>query len=278
MRKILVVEDDLRFQRNYRRGCHHELQQKLFDFEFAASGEKGLEVLQNDINQEIALVILDLKMELAQIDGLKFLQETSDTPLIRPIICHTAYPDKIKKLDQKYLSNVVCVLPKGNNQPQLKIIKDIILFWLRFDLDKILTHPHRELLNYEQVLDLIKSFSNQRKISLIKDLISDMSYSDLKEFYKDILPCVKSNLDSIQEKNQKILRKWVIEQIKAKVLPSSIPTDNLIVYRIEESIRGSKEKTKYYYLKWFDKKEGKDKSKYLPLNIAASLPPEFRSP
>ncbi|WP_013334500.1 response regulator [Gloeothece verrucosa] len=279
MKKILVVEDDLRFQRNYRRGCRQELEQGLFEFEFTPSGEQGLEALKKDTEKEIVLIILDLKMDLAQINGLQFLTEVSHSNINRPIICYTAYPEKIENLSSEDLSRVVCVLPKGQNQYQFKVLRDLMVFLLSETVfQSVVTEANKELLDYPQVKEVVKHFSDRKKLKLIKELVADLSYPYMKEFYREVPSMAKALIDSVQQQNQKILRKWVLEKLEEKLLPSEIPTDECVIYRIEESIRGSTEKGKYYYLKWFDKNTKKDRSKYIPQTIAASLPPEFRSP
>ncbi|WP_013325622.1 response regulator [Gloeothece verrucosa] len=279
MRKILVIEDDLRFQRICRRGCHLELEQGLFSFEFTPSTEQGLEAIKNDTEKEIVLILLDLKMEPAQINGLQFLTEVSNHNINCPIICYTAYPEKIVNLSSQNLNRVVCVLPKGQNQYQFKVLRDLMVFLLSETVSQsAITEADKELLDYPQVREAIKRFSERKKLKLIKELVADLSYPYMKEFYREVPSRAKALIDSVQQQRQKILRKWVLEKLEEKLLPSEIPTDELVIYRIEESIRRSTEKGKYYYLKWFDKNTKKDQSKYIPRSIADTLPPEFRSP
>lgn len=85
MKRILLVEDDVRLQRLLR----EELTEVGYEIDLASNGKEALSRLSNGGDQPPDLVIMDIRMP--KMDGLEAIGSMLKAHFSVPVIIHTAY-------------------------------------------------------------------------------------------------------------------------------------------------------------------------------------------
>lgn len=115
--KILMVDDEpdaeLLFRQNFRR----ELRKQKYDFLFAQSGEKALELLDGAEQPEVLVVLSDINMP--GMGGMELLDEVKKRWPHLPVIMITAYGDTGTEAKAKE-RGADQLVPKPVDFPQLK--------------------------------------------------------------------------------------------------------------------------------------------------------------
>ena len=174
MRKLLIIDDEIQQRKeDYLDLYSDAIEENLYGIQFAASGEEALTILKKDTKQEISLVLLDLRMASAQIDGVKLANSLSEHYIKRPLLVYTAYPDLASQFTPEALKNVITVIERSKQSPQ--VIKDLVnVFIIGRNLevpgDTDVTKESKSV-GYHTIRKLVKTLSHDLRVNLIKEIL-----------------------------------------------------------------------------------------------------------
>ena len=118
MKNILIIDDEEDIRSLY----ESELGGEGFNTNSVSSGEEALQYIEQ--NSDVDLVILDIKM--AQMDGLKVLEELRSRKTMMPVILNSAY-STYKSNFNSWLADAYLV--KSANLTELKNqVKELLAF------------------------------------------------------------------------------------------------------------------------------------------------------
>jgi CheY-like chemotaxis protein len=174
MRKLLIIDDEIEQRRkDYLELYSEAIEEKLYGVQFAASGEEGLAILKKDTKQEISLILLDLRMDNAKMDGISLANSLGENYINRSILVYTAYPDLASKLSQQARQNVITVIERSKRSPQ--VIKDLVDVFiiggaLEVPGDSKITTESKSV-GYPTIRKLVKTLSNELRVTLIREIL-----------------------------------------------------------------------------------------------------------
>ena len=279
MRKLLIIDDEIKQrQDDYLDLYSDAIEHKLYDLQFAVSGEEGLKILKKDTKQEISLILLDLRMDKARIDGIKFANNLNKHYIKRPILVYTAYPDLASKFSAQAQQNVITVIERSSRAS--KIIKDLVDVFiigghLEVPGDTDVTKESKSV-GYHTIRKLVKTLSHDLRVNLIKEILPFFP-ADILISLKKLIP---EEIDKVlnQAIERDILKKWLRNQQLEGLFADLPPVKEINDLKLE--IRDIPHKNgkiyQYHFLRWSEC--GKFQWKYVRKEFVGTLPPELQQP
>lgn len=97
MPRILLVDDELDAEALFKQHFRREIRNSQYEFLFASSGNRALEILKECDAPDILLVLSDINMP--EMTGLDLLSEVKTQKPSLPVIMVSAYSDKDTETD-----------------------------------------------------------------------------------------------------------------------------------------------------------------------------------
>lgn len=282
--KILIVDDEIKNREDLYEGlCRDSIREDWYTLIFATTGEQALEIIKEDQKQEILLIILDLKLEGAMMDGIKFANTLAQSHIDKKIIVYTAYPEWESSFSVLATNLIIKVL-KRNAQPT-SYLRDLCE---AFIMGQNLEHFGKQgvdintrLIGYTTIRKLFKSLPNEQRYKLILETLRFFSPDFLKKI-RDELP-LEANKAFEESLERDTIKQWIKEHQERHLLPSDIPpADDLHNLWIEINERRKKPhsnpNTLYldYYLHWTY--NGENDKRYLKKKYVRLLPQQLQHP
>ena len=89
--RILMVDDEPDAQELFRQNFRREIRKRIYDFEFAGSGEQALDILRNGTPPEILMLLSDVNMP--GMSGMELLEKVRKAWPEVGVFMITAYGD-----------------------------------------------------------------------------------------------------------------------------------------------------------------------------------------
>ncbi|MDJ0729861.1 MAG: response regulator [Crocosphaera sp.] len=273
--KILIIDDEL----DERKELYEHIYQKSIDEEwyeliFAVSGEEALEIIKKDKKQEIALIILDLRLDGAKLDGIKFANKLAKTQFHKKIIVWTGYPEWESSFSESAQSLIIKVFDRFDYS--YSYLKDICdTFMLAQQLEPPGTEGFKtktKMIGYKAIRQLVKSLPGEQIYKLILEVIRFLPPNLLTKLKTEIFQEIDEIYKASLERNKLIA---LIEEIQEKTdLLNDIPPARQLHNPWLEIVE-----RRYidYHLHW--KHQGHDYKRYISKKIARQyFPIELREP
>lgn len=279
MRKLLIIDDEIQQRKeDYLDLYSDAIEENLYGIQFAASGEEALTILKKDTKQEISLVLLDLRMASAQIDGVKLANSLSEHYIKRPLLVYTAYPDLASQFTPEALKNVITVIERSKQSPQ--VIKDLVnVFIIGRNLevpgDTDVTKESKSV-GYHTIRKLVKTLSHDLRVNLIKEILPFFP-GDILVSLKTLIPL---EIDKVlnQAVERDILKQWLRKQQEDGYFNDIPAVEQINDLKLE--IRDIPQKNgkiyQYHFLRWSEC--GKFQWKYVRKKYVLTLPLELQKP
>lgn len=172
MKRVLIVEDDkyLADKDVWERACEND---GLYEFDIARSGEDAIEKIESDRDNEIKVLVVDLKMPVAKIDGRGFLEWLSEKNWQRfGIVVFTAFPDVAGQILGK-LHIPSWIFAKGKPVDHLKILKDIFRsIMLRDDISSVSLNSVEEKVAF--IEDVLRSIHSAKDLDYLRKVCQEL--------------------------------------------------------------------------------------------------------
>jgi CheY-like chemotaxis protein len=281
--KLLVVEDEPGVENIFRGNYRKEIKLGKYEFIFANSGEQALEEIEKDREREIDLIIADLKMPAAKIDGREFIRILQEQHINIKIIVLTAYINEYE-FSESEKENILFLLNKGTDEASFEKLTQIVdssldqsaLITLKNLVDFSLDVPDRfdiysQHVRLDTLLKIIKELPENKKIKLIRTLLNYSNYKTLKWLEEELPKEIEKKLDTAFRQDK--LKKWLLEQQSKGKISEKIPLDKIEYFFLEARTIPN---GIFYWIKW--SLEGKWHSKYLPKKlIEQEMPSTFKA-
>ncbi|MDJ0842601.1 MAG: response regulator, partial [Crocosphaera sp.] len=172
--KILIIDDELdKRQELYKHIYQTSLDENWYELIFAVSGEEALEIIKKDRKQEIALIVLDLRLDGAKLDGIKFANTLAKTQFHKKIIVWTGYPEWESNFSDSAKSLIIKVFDRVDYS--CSYLKDICdTFMLAQQLEPPGTEGFKtktKIIGYKAIRQLVKSLPGEQIYKLILEVI-----------------------------------------------------------------------------------------------------------
>ncbi|MGB5594538.1 MAG: response regulator [Crocosphaera sp.] len=276
--KILIVEDEIEYQKLYQNLFADSVKKKWYSLKFAVTGEEALESIKKDRKQEISLIILDLRLENAEIDGISLANLLASNHIDKKIIIWTAFPSWKTGLTKEAEKNIVKVI-KRTEYPHdiLKDLCDSFMIGSQFEVPGLQAmDKNSKLLGYPTIRKLAKTLPAEFRYQLIEEILPFFPVYMLLDMEKTLPSKIRKILNEAMERDA--LKQWILERQKAGLMPLELPPAEEVDDFMIEIVEKVKKKTGRYYEDFFlrGSHHGERFSKYLPKHLVKELPPEFR--
>ena len=252
--KLLFVDDEIDFERAIKQRFRKEIKSGEYEIIFARSGEEALKAIEVAPNHQIDLLLTDLKMPAAQIDGFQLLRTLHERNIYLKTIVISAYGD-MQNYQQALKENVLLFLNKPIDIINLKPLIEEALN------KEELINIYAEKVGFKPIYRILKELPSPKRIKLIERLIEHLELEELESLQQQLPEQLNHQLEIVRQKREeKELLKTLLRQGK---IDEKTPTELVEGYFIEEKYipKGGKKFGPYYYLRW--KEDGKLKNKYL---------------
>ena len=277
--KILVVDDELNEAKNtYIQIFQEPIADQHYSLEFVRSGEEALLLIQTDKRQEICLLILDLRLEGAELDGIQLANTLAQLHIDKKIIIWTAFPEWEVELSDEAQKNVIKILKRGEYPHSY--LRDLTEVFMR---GQLLNFPGKQsldkdskLLGYQTIRKLAITLPSDLRYHLIEELLEFFPLKTLLTLKENFPLLIDQHLEKARDRDE--LKEWVANYQKIGAFPPKVPpaleTDTFMI-EIREFERGNNVYPRLY-LRW--SYDGKPGSIYLKTQWVETLPERFRIP
>jgi CheY-like chemotaxis protein len=258
--KLLIIEEETtELQASIKDYCQ-SLNSEEYELIFAFSGEEALEIINNDRQREIDLIIADLKLPSAKVDGWQFIRTLAKNSIDIKIIVITAW-GHLDDFSEQERKNIVYFIERNSEKDKLKSIKERIELALNLP-DRFTTESKK--VRFNTLRKIIKDLPSKQIIQLMKEELTFLNRKDLKQIEKDFPNWVKECVDEVDRRDK--VREWLLEKERSNQfkLPTSIT--EIDYFTVGQNKVGN---TIYYRIQWT--KDGN----FLYKQIPAFLSKEF---
>lgn len=273
--KILIIDDELdERQKLYEHIYQKSIEQEWYELLFAVSGEEALEIIKKDKKQEIALIILDLRLDGAKLNGIKFANKLAKTQFHKKIIVWTGYPEWESSFSESAKSLIIKIYDRFDYS--YSYLKDICdTFILAQQLEPHGTEGFRtktKMIGYKAIRQLVKSLPGEQIYKLILEVIRFLPPNLLEELKTEIPQEIDEVYKASLERNKLIT---LIEKIQdetdvLKDIPPARELQNPWLEIVERRYID-------YHLHW--KYQGHDYKAYISKKIVRQyFPMELKEP
>ena len=92
--KLLFVDDELELERELKQIFRKEIKSGEYEMIFVSTGEEALEIIETDRSGKIDLLVTDLRLPAAKIDGWKLIELLKSKKFSLKIVIISAYGDR----------------------------------------------------------------------------------------------------------------------------------------------------------------------------------------
>jgi CheY-like chemotaxis protein len=263
--KLLFIEDDLTQEAAIKGYYRQYIKEGKYQVIIAHSGEEAIEILQEDKNRSIDIIIADLKMPSAKIDGWNFVKILTKKQIKIKTIVYTAYGSELDFTEEEN-ENIVFFLDR--EKASLEFLKEVIDFALK--LPQTIDHKTTKV-HYRTLLKLAKEFPAQLKKKLVQDLIEYLDYHTLLDLKASIFDKIEEQLEPALARDR--LKHWMLLKQEEGTLDKDIPLHKIDYFSVEARLAANG--IYYYWLRWWE--DGKLRGKYLSKDLANTLPLEYKT-
>ncbi len=289
VKKLLFVDDELEFQEGIKK-CFQVYHSSEYKVLFAETGEEALTTVKK--NKDIDLILTDLKMPSAKIEGIEFLQILNKQNINIKTVVISAYGN-IENYTESIKNHAFLFITKPLNLLKLKNLIDEI-----FAQDDIVTSSSINRINFQQILKAIRRLSSEEQVNLLIKTIEILKTDSLKVLNKELpetlnkkIENTKKNLKVLedelphllnQQKENKQIKQQQIKELLQQIKEGKINQDSsfevLGRYEILERFIPQDENKfgPYYYLRYWDSENQKRREKYLGKKVPEVLLKDFQ--
>ena len=275
--KILFVEDEIKYKKLYGEIFADSIEKQWYSLKFAVTGEEALELIQKDRKQEIALIVLDLRLENATMDGVKLANLLADNHIDKKIIIWTGFPQWKTGFTQEAEKNIIKIIKRTEYPHEfLKDLCDIFMIGNQFEVPgSQAIDKDSKLLGYPTIRKLVKTLPAEFRYQLIEEILPFFPVYMLLDMEKNFPSKIRKILDEANERDT--LKQWIMKKQQEGFftdIPPAIEVDDFMI----EIVQKVKKNTGRYYEDFFLRGShyGKRFSRYIAKNLVKQLPPEFR--
>jgi CheY-like chemotaxis protein len=261
---ILFIEDDLTQESAIKAYYRQDVRQGNYKLLIAHSGEEAIHILEEDEDLSIDIIVTDLKMPGAQIDGWDLVKLLAAQNIKIKTIVYTAYGSE-KDFTQEENENIMFFL--NREEANLAFLKQLINLALKLP-EKI--DKQTSKVNYVTLLKLVKGLPSKIQKKLIEQTVEYLDYKTLVKLKETIVEKIDSNLKTAFARDK--LKKWMLLKQEEGILDKNIPLRKIAHFLLEARLHPNG--TYYYWIRWWE--DGKIRGKYIPKDLAESLPLECK--
>ena len=217
--KLLILEDLKQQQRYFLQTYKEEIKTKNYELIFTQTGEEALETINNDRDREIDLIIADLKLPGAQVDGWQFIKTLSKNSIDIKIIVITAW-GHLDNFSEQERKNIIYFIERNTEEDDLELIKERIELVL--DLPDRFTIESKKV-RFNTLLKAAKDLPTKQKIKLIEKLLSFSDLKELRQLQTKLPQLIEQSIDGAIERDR--IRRWLSEKEKNGQIEFFIATD-----------------------------------------------------
>jgi CheY-like chemotaxis protein len=259
---LLIVEDESA-QKTAIKTCYaEEILAGTYKLLFANSGEEALEIIENNQDPKIDLIVSDLKLPAAKVNGWKFIKELANKNIDIKIIVRTAFgsPDDFSAKESK---NILYFLKKEQQESNPLALKLFIQQSLSLP-DKITIKSPK--VRFNTLLKLIKDLPSKQKVQLMKELLSYMQLKELRQVENQVSEWIKECLEEVFQKD--LVRQWLIEKEETGEFNLPVSIKHIDFFKIDVRQRPS---GTYCDIRWH--LDGKNYNAHIPKALSDELIP-----
>lgn len=271
--KLLFVDDEQVFEQAIKQRFRKETKSGEYEIIFVRSGEEALKAIEQDREHEIDLLLTDLKMPAAELEGFQLIRTLREKGIQLKTIVISAYGD-MENYRQALRENVLLFLTKPIEILDLKPI-----------IEEALNKPDKvdvtsKKVRFNTLSKLVNELPSKQKEKLIYYLIESLEQEELERLQEQIPSLLQNQIESNQRRQEEKAR--LIDKLRQGEIDPNLPLELLEGHFIEEKYipREGKNFGPYYYLRWWE--DGRLKTKYLgkrdPRKSIGSKSPSLPSP
>lgn len=252
--KLLFVDDEQAFEQAIKQRFRKETKSGEYEIIFVRSGEEALEAIEQDKEHAIDLLLTDLKMPAAELEGFQLIRTLREKGIQLKTIVISAYGD-MENYKQALRENVLLFLTKPIEILELKSL-----------IEEALSKPEKvditsKKVRFNTLSKLVNELPSKQKEKLIYYLIESLEQEELKHLQEQIPDKLQDQIESNQRKIEE--KERLIDKLRRGEIDPNLPLELLEGHFIEEKYIPREGKTfgPYYYLRWWE--DGRLKTKYL---------------
>jgi CheY-like chemotaxis protein len=260
MYRLLILEDE-EIQRVDFYDCYREeIEAGTYELIFATTGEEALKIIEEDKDKKIDLIISDLRIPHAEIDGWKFIKTLAKRHIDIKTIIITAV-GSLEDFTVEQRKNIVYLFKKNTPETDSVALKLFVKQTLSFP-DRITLNSHK--VRYNTLLKLTKDLSSKQKIQLIKEMLSYMNIKELRQIENQLDQWWRKAVEEAYQRDR--IRQWLIEKEKTGEFQLPISAKDIDLFYIDENRLSS---GIYYRVRWWQ--DGKSVAKHVPAFLSDEL-------
>jgi CheY-like chemotaxis protein len=273
MPKILVVDDEPKFQKALAITFRQEIRKEQYSFQFAPDGESALELAKN--SPEINLVVIDINMP--EMDGLTFLEKLKDmNPTISTIVI-TGYDDKAN-MRRAFRSGATDFISKSINAEELKqtIVAALTTTTINTPAPRVSNtktsqategskNKERKVVRVDTITSLAKKLSASHRYSAVVEIIEKQFSVEQIENLQSYLSDLKLVAQEKEKEKQKFAREDFEREQRGELPLHLLESGHIERRLVPRKLKNGRTKYygPYYYLRHYDSETGKLACTYL---------------
>ncbi len=250
--KLLFVDDELELERGLKQIFRKEIKSGEYEIIFVPTGEEALEIIETDRSGKIDLLVTDLRMPAAKIDGWKLIELLKSKKFSLKTVIISAYGDRENLSSAIQQENVVDFLSKP--------IEKIETFKAR--IESALNRPERldpnaQRMRFNTLSKLAKGLPSKYKRNLILTLAEMLEIEEVEELQQKLPQLLVSQRERAGQRRR--IRELLIAKQKRGEIKLDVCLESIEYFFIEpKMVKGH---GPYYYLRWWS--DSRLRSKYL---------------
>ncbi|CCQ54176.1 MULTISPECIES: response regulator [Crocosphaera] len=279
VQKILIVDDELDKKRKlYNLLYEASLSKNWYKLIFSTTGEEALEIIKKDKKQEISLIILDLRLDKGEINGVDFANTLAASHIDKKIIVWTAYKEWSNSFSDLAKNNIIKVIQRTDySLLYLKDLCDAFIMGQQLEAPgKQGASANSKMLGYHSIRRMVKSLPERQRYNLFVEILPIFKPETLLKIKNDLPQSIDDILDDSMQRS--LLKQWIEEQQNVYGLLKEVPPIrelNDVRLEIREKPMDGKIYIDYF-IRW--SLDGKHHSKYIKKSLVEKLPAELRNP
>lgn len=255
--KLLIIEDLKKQQQYFTKSYKKEIEAGNYELIFTQTGEEALEIINNDKQREIDLIIADLKLPAAKIDGWQFIRTLSKISIDIKIIVITAW-GHLDNFSEQERKNIVYFIERNSEEDKLKLIKERIELVL--NLPARFTTESKKV-RFNTLRKVTKDLTSKQKIQLIEETVSTLDLKELKQIKKQFPEWIERSMEEAFKRDR--IRQWLLKKEEAGEFKLPISIKDIDFFSVGENKLSS---GIYYRIQWTQ--DGKFTYKQIPATLS----------
>ncbi|MGH2415932.1 MAG: response regulator transcription factor, partial [Microcystaceae cyanobacterium] len=248
----MFVDDELAFEQAIKQKFRKEIKSGEYEIIFVHSGEEALNAIELDRERQIDLLLTDLRMPAAKVDGFKLIRALRERRIYLKTIVISAYGD-MENYRQAIRENILLFLTKPIDILELKPL-----------IEEALTKPDQidvtsKKVRFNTISRLVNELPSQQKGKLIDSLIESLELEELEKLQENFPDRLNNQLEIARKRKEE--KELLIAKLRRGEIDLETPLELLERHYIEEKYIPKSGKTfgPYYYLRWWE--DGRLKTK-----------------